>query len=202
MRLLSKFLAVCLLMWAPMAIAWTWTLEDGQGNVRSEFTLAKDQVSIRCQCENGRLVLHSVNKGDKRQYFDGNGKLVAEIKSDGTEKFKLRTPNQAGEIKVKGDLEKLKIIVNNNEDRPLKIKRKNEKLKVYEVDGFGQEQFLGQVQMEPERKGIRVKDGDKIVRYRTDELQFSSAYGALLDQRISDELRYILVAEIMIRQAL
>ncbi|MDG9666418.1 hypothetical protein ONV78_01640 [Hahella sp. CR1] len=185
-------------LWTHQAAAQALTVEDDRGDLVVEFTLNYDDLSIRYRDHGVMTRLSSRLKDDKRKYYGPNGALVAEVKSKGDD-FKLRADGLNGEIKVKGDIEKLKIVVNGDEKRPVKIKTKDDKLKVYRVSGES-EIFIGQAQLSQDRKEIKVKDADKDERYRINDFRLSSAYGLLLDERILPEYRYILMAEILMRQ--
>ena len=151
---------------------------DG-GNIKLEF---------------GGKVIRSELKGDKRKYFYEAGSQIAEVKAKDADGFKVRTTDGKLLWKIKIADDKIKISDNEENQNPFEIKKKDDGAKV-EFNGTK----LGEVKFYKDREKIKVKDANDQKLFDSNTDKYSVAYGVLLIDKIPEELRFIIIGELLNR---
>lgn len=144
--------------------------------------------------EYGGKVVRGELKDDKRKYFYEAGSQIAEVKAKDADGFKVRTLDGKllWKIKISGD--KIKISDNEENRNAFDIVKKEDGAKVEQ-----NEQKLGEVKFYRDRQKIKVKDAADQELFDGNTDKYSVAYGVLLLDKIPEELRYIIIAEILTR---
>ena len=194
---LGCFLSACILQ---VAQAETIKIKDYSGAVVAELETSDQNPSLSYREREKTIRLTARRQGGKYTYFDAFGEEVAKIKTKGSG-FKLYGKNPEVVFKIKSDSTRVKVVINGDEEHPIKIKSKGDKHKVYRVHQ-SQQTSMGQVRLTTDKGGVKVKDSSGSERFRIKTSHLSSAYGLLLDDRIQKKYRYILVMEILLRQGI
>lgn len=154
--------------------------------------------------EKGKIVLNGSNikffvngteyqaklKGEKRKYAVSSGDIVAEVKFK-EDAFKVRTPSGDLLWKIKLYDDKVKISDNEENQNPYEIKSGDaEKAKVKKDDNE-----IGKIKLKLEDKLIEITSDSK--SYTVDGKKISLAYGVLLIDEIPDNLKYIIMSELL-----
>ena len=149
-------------------------IKDGEGEEILDIDITEKESIIKFEKGNFVLTGHHT-KADKSKYYNNKGDFVAEVKykDDG---FKLRDEESKLLWKIKISPDKVKLSDNEENDSPYEIK-KNDAGK-YKVFAPGKQ--LGEA---------KFKDGKVTVK--------GSAYGVLLVHDIPEELRYVIIAELL-----
>ena len=192
---LSLILSLCML---HVAQAETIKIKDYSGAVVAEFNPSDHNPSISYRERENTIRLNARRQGEKYTYFDAFGEEVAKIKTKGSG-FKLYGKNPEIVFKVKSGSSRVKVVINGDEEHPIKIKSKGDKHKVYRVHQ-SQQTSMGQVRLTTNKGGVKIKDSSGSERFRVKTSTLSSAYGLLLEDRIQKKYRYILMMEILLRQ--
>lgn len=140
----------------------------------------------------GKTVRGDQKDAEKRKYSDEGGNQIAEVKAKDVDGFKVRTTDGKLLWKVKIAADKIKISDNEETQNAFELIKKPDGAKVEQ-----NEQKLGEVKFYTDRQKIKVKNAadNEIFDANTDK--YSVAYGVLLLDKIPEELRYIIVAELL-----
>lgn len=144
--------------------------------------------------EYGGRVVRGELKEDKRKYFYEAGGQIAEVKSKEADGFKVRTTDGKLLWKVKISPDKIKISDNEENQNAYELVKKEDGAKVEQ-----NEQKLGEVKFYGDRQKIKVKDAADKEIFDSNTDKFSTAYGVLLLDKIPEEMRYIIIAELLAR---
>ena len=144
--------------------------------------------------EYGGKVVRSELKGDKRKYFYEAGSQIAEVKTKDADGFKVRTTDGKLLWKIKIADDKIKISDNEENQNPFEIKMKDDGAKVE----FN-ETKLGEVKFYKDRQKVKVKDANDKELFDSNTDKYSVAYGVLLLDKIPEELRFIIIGELVSR---
>ncbi len=159
------------------------------------FTVVEKGNAIEVVLPNGdRLV--GEPSGEKRKYRRASGgPPLCEVKP-GENGFKLRTSDGKLLWKVKLDDDKIKISDNEENKNPWSLKTKYEdKVKVVDAS----EKELAEVRFQPEKTKVKGVDGTELWECASPRRR-SAAFGVLALDRIPEEHRAILMAEILARR--
>ncbi len=156
-----------------------------------------EEVKIEFAEEGGERVLRGrLKESGKRKYEDEGGGPVAEVKP-GESGFKVRTPE--GELlwKVKISAEKIKISDNEENRNPFVLRLSGEdRVKVLRDETTD----LGRVKFYRDRGKVKVKDLADQTLFESNTERYSAMYGLLLLPEIPPAERYIVMAELLLRQ--
>lgn len=159
------------------------------------FTVVEKGNSIEVVLPNGdRLV--GEPSGEKRKYRRASGgPQLCEVKP-GENGFKLRTGDGKLLWKVKLDDDKIKVSDNEENKNPWSLKTKYEdKVKVVDAS----EKELAEVRFQPEKTKVKGADGTELWECSSPRRR-TAAFGVLVLDRIPEEHRAILMAEILARR--
>ena len=159
------------------------------------FTVVEKGNAIEVVLPNGdRLV--GEPKGDKRKYRRASGgPQLLEVKA-GDGGFKLRTTDGKLLWKVKIAEDKIKVSDNEENANPWSLKTKYpDKVKV--VDAAEKE--LAEVRFQPEKTKVKGADGTELWESSSSRRR-TAAFGVLVLEKIPEEHRAILMAEILARR--
>ena len=135
-------------------------------------------------------------KGEKRKYRRASGgPQLCEVKA-GDDGFKLRTSDGKLLWKVKLDTDKIKVSDNEENANPWSLKTKYED-KVKVVDASDKE--IAEVRFHPDKTKVKGADGAELWECASPRRR-SAAFGVLALDRIPEEHRAILMAEILARR--
>ncbi len=185
---------------APAADAAGWAeqikIKTPDDQTLVEFKQRGEELKIEFSTGGRMQVLRGApNEKDKRKYELEGGGLVAEVKP-GDEGFKVRTPDGRLLWKVKTAADKIKISDNEENQNPFELKLKeDDRVKVVR-----NEMALGEVKFYRDRQKVKVKDAGEQELYDSNTDQYSAAYGVLLMQQIPEQVRYIIMAELLARK--
>ncbi len=185
---------------APAADAAGWAekikIKTPDDQTLVEFKQRGEELKIEFSTGGRMQVLRGApNEKDKRKYELEGGGLVAEVKP-GDEGFKVRTPDGRLLWKVKTAADKIKISDNEENQNPFELKLKeDDRVKVGR-----NETALGEVKFYRDRQKVKVKDAGEQELYDSNTDQYSAAYGVLLMQQIPEQVRYIIMAELLARK--
>lgn len=176
----------------PASPAVTVKIDSADGKTHWSITRDGDSVDI----DLGSYHLVGKAKGEKRYYHrKDNGTAVIEVKS-GDGSFKLKTPDDKLLWKVKLDERKLKVADNEENAKPYVVKTDDAaKAKVEDAS----EQALGEVKLDDAKGRHKLKDAKGAERYTVDNAKRSWSFGVLLIDKIPEEQRLVIVAELLAR---
>jgi len=156
-----------------------------------------EEVKIEFQEDGRERVLRGkLKESGKRKYDEEGGGLVAEVKP-GESGFKVRTPG--GELlwKVKLSAEKIKISDNEENRNPFVLRLSGEdRVKILLNDSTD----VGRVKFYRDRGKVKIKDPADTTLYESNTERYSAMYGVLLMPEIPAAERYIVMAELLLRQ--
>lgn len=152
------------------------------GEIRPEGT--KQHLQFEGQQLQGRL------KGAKRKYANASGQIVAEVKSNDTETFKLRNPDGSLRWKVKLYEDKVKISDNEENENPYQIKTSEGKFKLKDA----QNEEIGRIEGEGETVFVSSDRQQYILN-----APLRMSYGVLLIPNMTRQDQMILLAELQDR---
>lgn len=158
------------------------------------FTLTEKGGTLEILLPSGsRLV--GTPSGEKRKYRrDPGGQQVCEVKP-GDGGFKLRTSDGMLLWKVKLAEDKIKVSDNEENRDPWSLKTKYaDKVKVVDAS----EKEIAEVRFYPDRTKVKGADGTELWESRGGRR--SAAFGVLVLDRVPEEHRAILMAEILARR--
>jgi len=159
------------------------------------FTVVEKGNALEVVLPNGdRLV--GEPSGEKRKYRRASGGAqLCEVKP-GENGFKLRTSDGKLLWKVKLDADKIKISDNEENANPWSLKTKYED-KVKIVDASDKE--IAEVRFYPDKTKVKSATGDELWECASPRRR-SASFGVLALERIPEEHRAILMAEILSRR--
>jgi len=215
MKNLVKFIA--LLFLSTLFLVSCGQSSDNQNNNTSDNNTVQTDNSSTMQSDNaetfvikmageekGKIILDGSNikffvngteyqsklKGDKRKYAVSNGDIVNEVKYK-DDAFKVRTPSGDLLWKIKLYDDKVKISDNEENQNPYEIKMGDSgKAKVKKDDTE-----IGKIKLKPEDHMIEITSDSKSYSVSGDKI--SLAYGVLLIDEIPDNLKYIIMSELL-----
>ena len=131
----------------------------------------------------------------KRKYSDAAGQLIAEVKPSDNG-FKVRTADGKLLWKVKIDSDKIKVSDNEENQNPWVLKTKYEdKVKILDPA----ERELAEVKFYRDRQKVKIKDMLDKELWEVNTNKYSPAYGVMLFDRVPENLRYVIMAELLQR---
>lgn len=141
----------------------------------------------------GKTVRSESKDAEKRKYFNGSTQL-AEVKMKDADGFKVRTVDGKLLWKVKIDGGKIKISDNEENQNAYELVKRDDGAKIEQ-----NETKLGEVKFYTDRQKIKVKDASDKELFDGNTDKYSMAYGVLLLDKIPEEQRYIIIAELLAR---
>lgn len=144
--------------------------------------------------EYGGKIVRGDLKDDKRKYSYEAGSQIAEVKAKDADGFKVRTNDGKLLWKVKISPDKIKISDNEENQNAYELVKKEDGEKVEQ-----NEQKLGEVKFYRDRQKVKVKDAADKEIFDSNTDKYSVAYGVLLLDKIPEDLRYIIIAELLAR---
>lgn len=159
----------------------------------------KEVVDIKfdgggAKIEFGGKTIHSEAKNtEKRKYFNGSNQ-IAEVKMKDEDGFKVRTNDGKLLWKIKISADKIKISDNEENQNAYELKKRDDGAKIEQ-----NETKLGEVKFYTDRQKIKVKDATEKELFDGNTDKYSIAYGVLLLDKIPEEQRYIIIAELLLR---
>lgn len=159
------------------------------------FTVVEKGNVIEIVLPNGDRLLGEP-AGEKRKYRRASGgPTLCEVKP-GDGGFKLRTGDGKLLWKVKIDADKIKVSDNEENANPYTLKTKyDDKVKV--VDAAEKE--LAEVRFQPEKTKVKGPDGAELWESSSPRRR-TAAFGVLVLDRVPEEHRAVLMAEILARR--
>ncbi len=159
----------------------------------------KDFVEVKADANGTKLeyngkVLRGETKDDKRKYALENGSLIAEVKFKDADGFKVRTSDGTLLWKIKIAADKIKISDNEENQNAFEIKKNADGAKIERG-----ETKLGEVKFYPDKQKIKVKDAADREIFDGNTNIYSTAYGVLALNKIPEDLRLIILAELLAR---
>lgn len=159
----------------------------------------KDVVEVKIdsggpKLEYGGKIVRGETKNDKRKYTVEGGSQIAEVKIKEDDGFKVRTNDGKLLWKVKIDADKIKISDNEENTNAFEIKKKDDGAKIER----GETRF-GEVKFYTDRQKIKVKDASDKELFDGNTDKYSIAYGVLTLNDIPEDLRFIILAELLAR---
>lgn len=142
----------------------------------------------------GKVLRGEIKDSEKRKYFFETGNQTAEVKAKDADGFKVRTPDGKLLWKVKIKPDKIKISDNEENQNAYELVKRADGAKV-EQNG----QKLGEVKFYTDRQKIKVKDAADAEVFEGNTDKYSVGYGVLLLDKIPEEMRYIILAELLAR---
>jgi hypothetical protein len=135
-----------------------------------------------------------IESSGKRKYKRESGEIIAEIKNEAGG-FKVRTPADKLLWKVKVGEGKIKISNNEQNENPFILETKPDG----HIVVFRDQVKIGEVKFYPDRGKVKIKDQSELELYECNSSLHSALYGILLMNSIPASERYILMAELMLR---
>lgn len=143
---------------------------------------------------NGKVVRGEMKDSDKRKYVvEGSGQ-IAEVKMKDADGFKVRTNDGKLLWKIKISDSKIKISDNEENQNAFELVKREDGAKVEQ-----NEKKFGEVKFYKDRQKVKVKDASDKELFDSNTDRYSVAYGVLLLDKIPEELRYIIIAELLAR---
>ena len=159
------------------------------------FTLTEKGNAIEVVLSNGDRLLGEP-AGEKRKYRRASGGPTLYEVKPGENGFKLRTSDGKLLWKVKIDTDKIKVSDNEENANPFSIKTKYpDKAKVVDAS----EKELAEVRFQPEKTKVKGPDGTELWESSSPRRR-TAAFGLLVLERIPEEHRAVLMAEIVARR--
>lgn len=143
---------------------------------------------------NGKVLRGDMKDSEKRKYSFEGGNQIAEVKAKDADGFKVRTPDGKLLWKVKITPDKIKISDNEENQNAYELVKKPDGAKVEQ-----NEQKLGEVKFYKDRQKIKVKNAADAEIFDGNTDKYSVGYGVLLLDKIPEEMRYIILAELLAR---
>jgi hypothetical protein len=167
--------------------------------VKIKTTDDKPVVEVKFDGSNTKLeyggkVVRGELKDDKRKYFYEAGSQIAEVKAKDADGFKIRTTDGKLLWKVKISADKIKISDNEENQNAFELVKKDDGAKIEQ-----NENKIGEVKFYKDRQKIKVKDSADKEVFDGNTDKYSVSYGVLLLDKIPEELRYIIIAELLAR---
>ena len=145
--------------------------------------------------EHGNKVIRGEMKdSEKRKYADEVGNQIAEVKAKEADGFKVRTLDGKLLWKIKISADKIKISDNEENKNAFELVKKDDGAKV-EQNG----NKFGEVKFYRDKQKVKVKDASDKELFDSNTDRYSVAYGVLLVQQIPEDLRYIIITELLAR---
>jgi len=141
-----------------------------------------------------KVVRGEMKDSEKRKYTVEGGNQIAEVKTKEADGFKVRAPDGKLLWKVKIDSDKIKISDNEENQNAFELKKKDDGGKI-ELN----ENKLGEVKFYKDKQKVKVKDAADKELFDSNTDKYSIAYGVLLLDKIPEELRFIILAELLAR---
>jgi len=175
------------------------TNKDYAVKVKIKTPDEKDVVEVKfdgndTKLEYGGKVLRGAGDGDKRKYSLEGGSQIAEVKAKDADGFKVRTPDGKLLWKVKIAPDKIKISDNEENQNAYELVKREDGAKIEQ-----NENKLGEVKFYRDRQKIKVKDAADKEVFDGNTDKYSVSYGVLLLDKIPEELRFIIIAELLAR---
>ena len=160
----------------------------------------KDVVEVKIDANSTKLeyggkIVRGETKDDKRKYNVEGGNQIAEVKIKDADGFKVRTNDGKLLWKIKIADDKIKISDNEENQNAFEIKKKDDGAKIERG-----ETKLGEVKFYKDRQKIKVKDAADKELFDSNTDKYSIAYGVLALNEIPEDLRFIILAELLARQ--
>lgn len=158
------------------------------------FTVTEKGNAIEIVLPSGERLVGEPS-GDKRKYRRASGgPQLLEVKP-GDSGFKLKTPDGKLLWKVKITDDKIKVSDNEENANPWSLKVKGDKVKV--VDGAEKE--LAEVRFQADKTKVKGADGTELWESASPRRR-TAAFGVLVLDKIPEEHRAVLMAEIVARR--
>lgn len=141
-----------------------------------------------------KVVRGEMKDSDKRKYAVEGGSQIAEVKMKDADGFKVRTNDGKLLWKVKISSDKIKISDNEENQNAFELVKRDDGAKVEQ-----NENKFGEVKFYKDRQKVKVKDASDKELFDSNTDRYSVAYGVLLLDKIPEELRYIIIAELLAR---
>lgn len=142
----------------------------------------------------GNKTIYSESKNtEKRKYFNGDTQ-ICEVKLKDADGFKVRTTDGKLLWKVKISGDKIKISDNEENQNAFELKKDAGGAKIER-----NETKLGEAKFYADRQEIKVKDAGENKLFDVNAAKFSAAYAVLALNEIPEDLRYIILAELLSR---
>ena len=159
----------------------------------------KDVVEVKIDANSTKLeyggkVVRGETKDDKRKYSIEGGNQIAEVKIKDADGFKVRTTDGKLLWKIKIAADKIKISDNEENQNAFEIKKKDDGAKIERG-----ETKLGEVKFYTDRQKVKVKDAADKEIFDSNTDKYSMAYGVLALNEIPEDLRFIILAELLAR---
>lgn len=160
----------------------------------------KDVVEVKFDGTNtkleygGKVLRGETEDGEKRKYSIEGGSQIAEVKTKDSDGFKVRSPDGKLLWKVKIAADKIKISDIEENQNAYELVKRDDGAKIEQ-----NENKMGEVKFYPDRQKIKVKDAadEEVFHGNTDK--YSVSYGVLLLDKMPEEMRYIIIAELLTR---
>ncbi|MFN7990383.1 MAG: hypothetical protein U0529_23140 [Thermoanaerobaculia bacterium] len=158
-------------------------------------TVVEKGSSIEITLPNGQTLVGEAS-GEKRKYRPGSGGPARLEVKPGENGFKLKTTDGKLLWKVKIDDDKIKVSDNEENANPYSLKTKYaDKVKV--VDAAEKE--LAEVRFAAEKTKVKAADGTELWETSSPRRR-SASFGVLAIEKIPEEHRAVLMAEILARR--
>ena len=141
----------------------------------------------------GKTIRSESKDTEKRKYYNGSNQ-VAEVKTKEADGFKVRTTDGKLLWKIKIADGKIKISDNEENQNAYELVKKDDGAKIEQ-----NENKLGEVKFYTDRQKIKVKDASDKELFDGNTDKYSVAYGVLLLDKIPEDQRYIILAELLTR---
>jgi hypothetical protein len=142
----------------------------------------------------GKVLRGDMKDAEKRKYSFEGGNQIAEVKAKDADGFKVRTTDGKLLWKVKIAPEKIKISDNEENQNAYELVKREDGAKIEQ-----NENKLGEVKFYRDRQKIKVKDAADKEIFDGNTDKYSVSYGVLLLDKIPEEMRYIIIAELLAR---
>ncbi len=176
---------------APAAGAITLVSADGAKTI----TITTDGAHVEVSVTGGARFVGEQD-GEKRRYRNAaTGAAFVEVKT-GDSGFKVRTPDSKLLWKVKVAADKIKVSDNEENQNPWVLKTKyDDKAKVLDPT----EKEIGEVKYYRDSGKAKVKDASGSEVHTSESGRMSPAFGVALMSGVPEELRLIVMAELIAR---
>ena len=156
-----------------------------------EIKIGGDDTKIEYS---GKVVRGDLKDSDKRKYSLEGGSQIAEVKMKDADGFKVRTNDGKLLWKIKISNDKIKISDNEENQNAFELVKRDDGAKVEQ-----NENKFGEVKFYKDRQKVKVKDANDKELFDSNTDRYSVAYGVLLLDKIPEDLRYIIIAELLAR---
>jgi hypothetical protein len=142
----------------------------------------------------GKILRGEMKDGEKRKYSFEGASQIAEVKAKDADGFKVRTADGKLLWKVKIAADKIKVSDNEENQNAYELVKREDGAKIEQ-----NENKLGEVKFYRDSQKIKVKDAADKEVFDGNTDKYSVSYGVLLLDKIPEDLRYIIIAELLAR---